>query len=124
MMGIKEEIKGKLTRNPERVQHGREIKTGEERQKKITGEVSTLSLQILDGLLPTINVRTSPIPSQPPMTTRTRNQAIRPPRETTNFNSESPLQPRPLPTTLPQRTALPGKTTLRGQGQGLATCRA
>ncbi|KAF5327531.1 hypothetical protein D9619_004368 [Psilocybe cf. subviscida] len=38
MMGIKEEIKGKLTRNSERVEHGREIKSGKEREKKLTGE--------------------------------------------------------------------------------------
>ena len=38
-MGLKEEIVGKLTRNSERVSHGHEILTGEEKRKKLTGEV-------------------------------------------------------------------------------------
>jgi hypothetical protein len=46
MMGIKEEIKGKLTRNHERVEHGRDIKSGKEKEKKLTGEVRTLSIQM------------------------------------------------------------------------------
>ncbi|KAF8802503.1 hypothetical protein BYT27DRAFT_7172964 [Phlegmacium glaucopus] len=39
IMGLKEEIAGKLTRNPEKVKHGHDILTGEEKRKKLTGEV-------------------------------------------------------------------------------------
>lgn len=44
IQGLKYEIKGKITGNPDLVQHGREVKSGEERRKKLTGEVLCLSL--------------------------------------------------------------------------------
>jgi len=37
--GLKEELKGKVKHDPELVRHGREIRTGEEKRKKTTGEV-------------------------------------------------------------------------------------
>jgi len=42
VVGLKEELIGKLTRNPERFRHGREMLTGEERRRKLTGAVSVL----------------------------------------------------------------------------------
>ncbi|KAF9048559.1 hypothetical protein BJ165DRAFT_1526003 [Panaeolus papilionaceus] len=36
--GLKEELLGKVTHNKERVHHGHEIRTGEEKRKKMTGE--------------------------------------------------------------------------------------
>lgn len=32
--GLKEEIKGKVTRNPDKVQHGKEMRTGELKRKQ------------------------------------------------------------------------------------------
>ncbi|KAF8150725.1 hypothetical protein B0H34DRAFT_801654 [Crassisporium funariophilum] len=37
IMGLKEELEGKITRNPERVHHGHDILSGEDRRKKLTG---------------------------------------------------------------------------------------
>jgi len=37
--GLKEELKGKAKHNPELVKHGHEIRSGENKRKKITGEV-------------------------------------------------------------------------------------
>lgn len=39
IMGLKEVVVGKLTQNPEKVSHGHQILTGEEKRKKLTGEV-------------------------------------------------------------------------------------
>ncbi|KDR78954.1 hypothetical protein GALMADRAFT_64291 [Galerina marginata CBS 339.88] len=41
IQGLKEELKGKVTHKPDLVQHGREVMSGEEKRKKLTGEVST-----------------------------------------------------------------------------------
>ncbi|KIM40576.1 hypothetical protein M413DRAFT_446010 [Hebeloma cylindrosporum] len=38
VVGVKEEVLGKITHKPERIQHGHEVLTGEERRKKLTGE--------------------------------------------------------------------------------------
>jgi len=38
--GLKEELKGKITHKPDLVEHGRELRSGEERRKKLTGEVT------------------------------------------------------------------------------------
>ncbi|PPQ89336.1 hypothetical protein CVT25_003173 [Psilocybe cyanescens] len=38
IQGLKEELKGKVTRNSELVEHGRQVKSGEEKRKKLTGE--------------------------------------------------------------------------------------
>ena len=42
MIGLKEELIGKVTRNPERVRHGHEVLTGEERRRRLTGTVCIL----------------------------------------------------------------------------------
>lgn len=42
ILGLKEQIAGKLTQNPERLSRGRDILSGEERRKKLTGEVCIL----------------------------------------------------------------------------------
>lgn len=34
IQGLKEEIAGKVTRNPEKVEHGKELRTGELKKKK------------------------------------------------------------------------------------------
>lgn len=49
MEGLKEKIKGKLTRNPDLVQHGREVYTGEQKRKELTGEVGLWSIWISDN---------------------------------------------------------------------------
>lgn len=41
--GLKDELKGKVTRKPELVEHGRQILSGEEKRKKLTGEVIFVS---------------------------------------------------------------------------------
>jgi hypothetical protein len=43
MAGMKEELVGKIKRNPELVQHGKELKTGElqKKEKEADDEVST-----------------------------------------------------------------------------------
>ncbi|KAH9481710.1 hypothetical protein JR316_0006237 [Psilocybe cubensis] len=38
IQGLKEELKGKVTRNPDLVQHGKDVKSGEERRKDLLGE--------------------------------------------------------------------------------------
>jgi hypothetical protein len=43
VIGLKEELIGKVTRNPERVRHGHEVLTGEEKRKKLTGTVRILN---------------------------------------------------------------------------------
>ncbi|KAF9526346.1 hypothetical protein CPB83DRAFT_857942 [Crepidotus variabilis] len=39
--GLKEELLGKIQRKPERIEHGHEIRSGEERRKKLTGDDQT-----------------------------------------------------------------------------------
>ncbi|PPQ64570.1 hypothetical protein CVT26_001968 [Gymnopilus dilepis] len=46
--GLKDELKGKITRKPELVQHGKEILSGEERRKKLTGEDEPNPFQSVD----------------------------------------------------------------------------
>ena len=40
LTGLKEEVKGKVTRKPDLVQHGKELRTGELKRKQEQGEVS------------------------------------------------------------------------------------
>ncbi|KAF9561989.1 hypothetical protein CPC08DRAFT_707032 [Agrocybe pediades] len=46
--GLKEELKGKVTHKPELVEHGRELISGEERRKKLTGEDEPNPFQAAD----------------------------------------------------------------------------
>ena len=52
MIGFKEELIGKITHNPERYQHGKEVLTGEERRKKLVGSVGILNQYVINiGLI-------------------------------------------------------------------------
>jgi hypothetical protein len=42
--GLKEELKGKVKHDPELVKHGHSVRIGEEKQKKLTGEVQFSTL--------------------------------------------------------------------------------
>jgi hypothetical protein len=42
VIGLKEEMMGKFTHNPERFKLGKEALTGEQRRKKLVGEVGIL----------------------------------------------------------------------------------
>ena len=52
MIGLKEELIGKITHNPERYQHGKKVLTGEERRKKLVGSVGILNQYVINtGLI-------------------------------------------------------------------------
>ncbi|CAA7266880.1 unnamed protein product [Cyclocybe aegerita] len=102
--GLKEELMGKVTRSPARVQHGRELLSGEERRKKLSDEPNpftaankddheTKSPARLPG--PSVGVSSSTVPSNSTVSAINLDRPSSGPDQNPQFHSGYPPRPNP-----------------------------